>query len=143
VNFDESVEMLRSEFPTFEVRAVFFEDLPMKRQIEAARQCAIMIGVHGSGLAHVAWMRPGTALIEIFPYRFDCRDWYEKATVVSGVSYLKYVPVSMEESPGASAAVQSCWGQANACDGDCLGRLRDQNVLLNLTVFRNIVSKAI
>jgi hypothetical protein len=88
-------------------------------------------------------MRPGTTLIEIFPYRFDCGDWYEKAAAVSVVSYLKYVPASQNESPGASSAVQNCWKEANGCEGDCLGRLRDQNIVLNLTVFRNIVSKAV
>jgi hypothetical protein len=142
-NFDELIVMLKSEFPRFEVKPIFFEDLPMSKQVEAAHHATIMIGVHGSGLAHVAWMRPGTTLIEIFPYRFDCRDWYEKATVVSGVSYLKYVPTSGAESPDASPAVQGCWEKANGCDGDCLDRLRDQNILLNLTVFSSLVRAAV
>jgi hypothetical protein len=142
-NFNETIEMLQREFSGFAVRSIFFERLSMKEQIEAAYTASVMIGVHGSGLAHVAWMRRGTVMIEIFPYHFDCRDWYEKATVVSGVAYLKYVPMSEAESPNASPAVRECWQQANGCDGDCLDRLRDQNIWLNLSVFKGIVATAI
>jgi hypothetical protein len=142
-NVNETIEMLTTVAPGFAVKTIFFETLPMAKQIEAAHMATIVIGVHGSGLAHVAWMRPGTAMIEIFPYHFDCRDWYEKATVVSGVTYFKYVPASEDESPNASQAVRQCWKQANGCDGDCLDRLRDQNILLNLSVFKEIVAKAV
>jgi hypothetical protein len=68
----------------------------------------------------------GTVMIGIFPYHFVCRDWYEKATVVSGVAYLKYVPMSEAESP----AVRECWQQANGCHGDCLDCVCDQNIWL-------------
>jgi hypothetical protein len=79
-NFEEVIEMLVTGFPAFEVKRIYFEDVQMKQQIEAAYKATIMIGVHGSGLSHVAWMRAGTTMIEILPYKFNCRDWYEKAT---------------------------------------------------------------
>jgi hypothetical protein len=135
-NIDDLVSLLQTDFPNFKTKPIYFEDLPMKDQIHAAHTATVMIGVHGSGLAHVAWMRPGTVLVEIFPYKFDCRDWYEKATVVSGVKYFKYVPSSPDESPGASPIAQNCWREMNGCDGNCVDTLRDQNVLVNLTLFR-------
>jgi hypothetical protein len=49
VNFNESLEIVRSHFRLFEVTRIYFEDLPMGKQIEAAHQGTVMIGVHGSG----------------------------------------------------------------------------------------------
>jgi hypothetical protein len=135
--------MLVTEFPAFEVRPIFFEDVQMKQQIEAAYKATVMIGVHGSGLSHVAWMGPGTTMIEILPYKFNCRDWYEKATFVSGARYLKYVPASADESPNAPPDVQRCWNAENGCDGECLGLLRDQEIRVNLTTLKELVQRAL
>jgi hypothetical protein len=143
VNFEAVLDHLRAEtsLAEFDVQPIFFEDMPMKMQIEAAHNATIMIGVHGSGLAHVAWMRPGTVLIEVFPHHFDCRDWYEKGSAVSGVKYLKYLS-SESESANPGNAARRCWKQENGCVGDCLDALRDQDIMLNLTEFVRFVKAA-
>jgi capsular polysaccharide biosynthesis protein len=142
-NFEEVIEMLVTGFPAFEVKRIYFEDVQMKQQIEAAYKATIMIGVHGSGLSHVAWMPPGTTMIEILPYKFNCRDWYEKATFVSGARYQKYVPTSPDESPNAPPHVQRCWNAENGCDGECLGLLRDQKIKVNVTILKELVQRAV
>jgi hypothetical protein len=144
VNFEAVVNYLKTEpsLGKFDVKPVFFEDMPMKMQIEAAHNATVMIGVHGSGLAHLAWMRPSTALIEIFPHHFDCRDWYEKGSAVSGLKYFKYLS-SEGESANAGKAVRDCWKMENGCDGDCLDRLRDQDIMLNMTEFAKVVNIAV
>jgi len=47
-------------------RAVLSE-LPMERQIGLFRQADIVVAPHGAGLAHIAWCKPGTKVIEFFP----------------------------------------------------------------------------
>jgi hypothetical protein len=42
-------------------------DLPIARQVALFRQAEIVVAPHGAGLAHIAWCKPGTKVIEFFP----------------------------------------------------------------------------
>lgn len=42
-------------------------DLSMERQVKLFRQADIVVAPHGAGLAHIAWCKPGTKVIEFFP----------------------------------------------------------------------------
>ena len=42
-------------------------DMPIARQVALFRQAEIVIAPHGAGLAHIAWCKPGTKIIEFFP----------------------------------------------------------------------------
>ena len=42
-------------------------DLPIARQVALFRQAEIVVAPHGAGLAHIAWCKPGTKIIEFFP----------------------------------------------------------------------------
>lgn len=144
MNYDEIFERMKKEFSTkFDIEKIFYEEHDMATQIEKTYKSSIMIGIHGSGLSHVCWMRPGTVMIEIFPYKFDCRDWYQRTTNVSAVKYFKYVPQDEEESPGASQSVKNCWSKTPKCDGPCLDLLRDQNVSVNIDRFIELMRNAI
>jgi len=46
---------------------VTLKGLPMARQVQFFRQAEAVIGPHGAGLAHTAWCKPGTKVIEFFP----------------------------------------------------------------------------
>lgn len=142
-NYDELFERMKNEFSEkFDIEKIFYEEHDMATQIEKTYKSSIMIGIHGSGLSHVCWMRPGTVMVEIFPYRFDCRDWYERTTNVSAVKYFKYVPKDEEESPGASQAVKDCWNKTPKCEGNCLDLLRDQNIKVNVEKFIELIKNA-
>ena len=119
---------------TIQEKRIFYEEHDMAYQIEHTYRSSIMIGIHGSGLSHVAWMRPNTTMIEILPYKFNCRDWYERTCNVSGVNYFKYIPLDKEESPNPSYEAIKCWNASNGCEGYCLDALRDQNIKANKTV---------
>jgi len=47
-------------------RAILAE-MPIARQIALFRQAEIVVAPHGAGLAHIAWCKPGTKIIEFFP----------------------------------------------------------------------------
>ena len=46
---------------------VVLKGLPMARQVQYFRQAEAVIGPHGAGLAHTAWCKPGTKVVEFFP----------------------------------------------------------------------------
>ncbi len=46
---------------------VVLADLPIARQIALFRQAEIVAAPHGAGLAHIAWCKPGTKIVEFFP----------------------------------------------------------------------------
>ena len=142
VNYDELLDALQKEFAEYEIESIFYEEHDMAYQIEHTYRSSIMIGIHGSGLSHVAWMRPNTTMIEILPYKFNCRDWYERTCNVSGVNYFKYIPLDKEESPNPSYEAIKCWNASNGCEGYCLDALRDQNIKANKTRFIELIRKA-
>eukprot|EP00475_Leptophrys_vorax_P040562 TRINITY_DN7543_c0_g2_i2.p1 TRINITY_DN7543_c0_g2~~TRINITY_DN7543_c0_g2_i2.p1 ORF type:complete len:424 (+),score=102.56 TRINITY_DN7543_c0_g2_i2:161-1273(+) len=51
----------------FELEIAQFEKMSFFDQIKAAEDADVIMGVHGNGLTHVLWMKPGSTLVEIFP----------------------------------------------------------------------------
>ena len=138
-NFDEAVTALTNAFPDYTVKPAHLEDLPMRDQIEAAYKSTLFIGMHGSGLSHLAWMRSTAALVEIMPYKFTCRDWYERATAVSGVQYFKY-SASLNETFNPTPSQTACWHAQDHCAPNCSDTLRDQNINLDIPRFVSAIS---
>ncbi len=55
----------RLELQGFE-RAVL-GDLPIAQQVALFKSAEIVVAPHGAGLAHIAWCKPGTKIVEFFP----------------------------------------------------------------------------
>lgn len=56
--------------PILEARGfqrVILKGMPLARQAQYFRQAEVIAAPHGAGLAHTAWCRPGTKVIEFFP----------------------------------------------------------------------------
>lgn len=51
----------------FDVEVVAFEKLEFREQVKKSAQADIMLGIHGNGLTHSMWLKPGSLLVEIFP----------------------------------------------------------------------------
>ena len=60
-------------------RAVLAE-LPIARQVALFKNAEIVIAPHGAGLAHIAWCKPGTKIIEFFPSPYGPRGLVRNAT---------------------------------------------------------------
>lgn len=54
-----------------EVKLLKWEIMPIEEQVAAAREIDIIVGVHGSGLLNVIFMRPNTVEIQIVPFGLD------------------------------------------------------------------------
>lgn len=139
LNIHKLVNTIKNYFPNDNVSLKYFEEYSIKSQILALKDTDIFISVHGSALANLLWMKPGSYIIEIFPYQFTCRDWYEKAAKFMKLNYISYHPHGIDETDlsNPSEALQKCYkGKWKCSSSNCLDILRDQNVDVNLDLFQ-------
>jgi len=66
-NEEEILASVRRSHPDFVVRGVQIDTLPMKDQLQTIADTDVLIGMHGAGLAHVAFVPSHGALVELFP----------------------------------------------------------------------------
>jgi hypothetical protein len=114
-----------------------FDRMCLREQIEFVRGADVLVGAHGSGLALTMFMREGAVLVEIFPYKFTCRDWIERAANYSGVNYVAYHPESEAEAAGEiDDGTRKCFDGDIACASAlCFERLRMRNITVNVESF--------
>eukprot|EP00897_Mesotaenium_endlicherianum_P011050 jgi/Mesen1/9974/ME000072S09387 len=63
-------------------------------------QCsAVVMGVHGAGLTHMLFMRPGSFLIQVVPFGLKkiCRDYFGNPAIKLGLHYVGY-NITVKES---------------------------------------------
>ena len=70
-------------------KPVVYENLDFENQISLSMGAKTMIGMHGAGLVHALWLKPGSTLIEIFPK--NKRRWgYRNIANMLGLQYVEY-----------------------------------------------------
>lgn len=78
-------------------------------QVKKVEKVGFIVGIHGANLANCIFMRPMTALLEIFPANVDSSCYIAGSN--SGLAYFKY-EAELEASPqesGCSKAEKRCW----------------------------------
>jgi hypothetical protein len=139
-NLEELENHLSSSCPFCDVREIVLQSLPLPAQISLVASAEVLIGRHGSGLVHALWLPEGAHLIEILPFGYSCRNWYQIAAEVAGVVYhsvMNEAPSVFNHSllPGAEYA-ELCWNDPTLCTSSaCHDFLRDQKTVLNLSIF--------
>ncbi|KAJ3093023.1 hypothetical protein HK102_012232 [Quaeritorhiza haematococci] len=73
----------------FKLQVYDFEEISFDEQLHVIQNTDVFIGMHGAGIAHVVYMRPGTTLIEMFPFGFQKRI-YENLAKYVNVRYLSW-----------------------------------------------------
>jgi len=70
------------------------EDYVFNSQAEIARNTNIMISTHGAGLTLMLFMIRGSAVVEIFPYNYNCRvqqcNLYHNLAAEAGLNYFSW-----------------------------------------------------
>jgi hypothetical protein len=79
-----------------------------------------------------------THIVEILPYMYNCRNWYETAAEVAGLNYHKVV----NKKPPANVTdpeLIGCWSDASLCATIlCHDKLRDQFTVVEPDTLREI-----
>jgi hypothetical protein len=129
-----------------EVRVVEFHSMEVEEQIRQTSRASVLVGFHGSGLAHTLWMaesRPNhtTHLIEIIPYKYLCRNWYQTAAAVAGVQYHRIMNRNRPDS-SRDTRLDECWDRPEICaTQQCHDLLRDQRTAVELDTFGEVWSE--
>ncbi|XP_061369669.1 xylan glycosyltransferase MUCI21-like [Gastrolobium bilobum] len=109
----------------------------------------VMLGVHGAGLTHFLFLRPGSVLVQVVPIGTDwpSRTYYKDPTKILGLEYIEYKiqanESSLSESYGANSLAikdpkafhEEKWAKKRIY-------LKKQNVKLDITRFRKCLTKA-
>lgn len=74
-----------------DTRRLILEQHDLAEQILIIQQADIVIGMHGAGLSHIFWARPGTLLIELKPPGFESHGHFEPLTQLAGGLYQAFL----------------------------------------------------
>ncbi|KAI3660590.1 hypothetical protein MP638_000130 [Amoeboaphelidium occidentale] len=85
LNMQEILQALK-KYPNVRISTYDFDDEPFHRQLEIIDSTDILVGVHGAALSHIAFLRPGSAVLEIFPFGFR-KTIYQSLARMKGISY--------------------------------------------------------
>lgn len=75
INKKKYIEALRQQFPSVKIQTIDFAALPFEEQVRIASETDILAGVHGAGLTHSMFQKPGSALVEIIPRNFNFKGF--------------------------------------------------------------------
>jgi len=67
MNQDILLDAIRTAMPFVKLQVIDFAAISFTEQIQIVRDTDILLGVHGAGLTHAMWLRPGSAVAEIMP----------------------------------------------------------------------------
>ncbi|KAK8895804.1 hypothetical protein M9Y10_013689 [Tritrichomonas musculus] len=138
-NIDELFELMKSTCSFCHVEKVQLHLINVDQQIEMASRASVIAGLHGSGLSHVIWMQESrkshsTHLIEILPYNYSCRNWYNVAADVAGAQY--HAVMNKEVPETHNSQLKYCWKNPQRCPTlNCHDLLRDQPTTVELDTF--------
>ena len=124
LNEDRIVQIMQQTCPFCQIQRESFRGYSLQAQVSKIADASAIVGLHGSGLSHVLWMKGCTenftsVLLEILPYKYWCRDWYHSAADVAGVHYMsvmntgRILPVI---NPSEKSQVQWCWRRKERCE---------------------------
>ena len=81
-----NLDFVKNELRDMNIRYVYFEDHPIKKQLEIAANTDILIGMHGAGLAWLIFMKKKSLLIEMYPGNSNT-DNYIRWCNIAGINY--------------------------------------------------------
>ena len=102
-NLDHLLARLRASYADFEVVSADFARMPLREQMATTFGADVFAGVHGAGLGHGLWMRPGSALIEVLLPQYVMGLFSNLARWI-GANYLSW----LHDSPKQRAGTCNC-----------------------------------
>ncbi|PHH86116.1 hypothetical protein CDD83_10693 [Cordyceps sp. RAO-2017] len=84
----EHMDALRRAIPHMQLNVVDFAALPFVDQLRLVRRTDLLVGVHGAGLTHLMFLRPGSTVLEILPDGFQHKGFRNLAQML-GLGFLR------------------------------------------------------
>lgn len=150
INIEEIEEYLLSRCDFCRVKRIEFSSQNLTEQIELISSASVLIGVHGSGLTNTLFMKPSsekapTALIELLPYGYHCRNWFQKAANVASVDYYSIMSKKiLPNDASKTTKFNHCWTHPELCSTyECHDLLRDQDVIIEFGIMSSVWSRVV
>lgn len=77
-------------FEKHNIKIYTLEDMPFTDQVGLFYSASLVVAPHGAGLANLAFCRPGTQVLEIFPSHF-VKALYAYISFIAGLKYNYYI----------------------------------------------------
>lgn len=100
VNQEKYLKRIKSELPDVYIQVAEFEDIPFKEQLEMIRGTNMLVGVHGAGLTHGMFLRPGSAMVEIMPPDLNHKGFHNLAKQMGHQYFTKHAAEHNESTEG-------------------------------------------
>lgn len=154
VNKVEIVKAMSEWCPNCIIDQTYFANETFSQQLSYVCNASILISIHGSGLSHMAWMKAcdnvsNTAVIEILPYKYTCRDWYEQIANGAGIKYYKWLntirnnTVCGRDDENLRYYEDCINGKIECLSDQCHDVLRDQLTTVDLDDFKKTFIDAV
>ncbi len=93
LNEEELINFIKEEFPGCLVNLLRAEEASLEELIEAVALTDVLVGMHGALLALIAFLPPGSKLIEMFPYAIPPENYTPFKTLARllGIEYRTWV----------------------------------------------------
>lgn len=152
VNNEELISAMKRWCPKCNIDVTYSENQTFAEQLTFVCNASMIVSIHGSGLSHMVWMKTDdpkihSALIEILPYGYDCRDWYKQIANGCGVKYYSWMNNKLANTKSGrkpNKNYKKCLKKEIKCLTDkCHDLLRDQLTTVDLNDFRPTFMKAI
>ncbi|OHT11290.1 hypothetical protein TRFO_19408 [Tritrichomonas foetus] len=149
VNKQELIDAAKSWCPECLINYSYMNNLTIQEQLNLVCNVSLLIGIHGGGLTHMIFQKPSTeetptAVIEILPYNYTCRNWYRFAAVTANVRYFKWVNTFFNNTqPYRGTKDSNCYRNGECLSDECHDFLRDQLTTVNVYDFKKVFMKAL
>jgi hypothetical protein len=81
-------------------------------------------------------------LIEFFPYKYDCRDWYRQLAAIFRIQHFAGHTLNINQSrwdPKMNATkLAACQRHSECLRGRCHDLLRDQSIIVDIDQYKRI-----
>ncbi|KAE9971924.1 hypothetical protein EG328_005296 [Venturia inaequalis] len=105
VNIDSYIKALQRQFPAVKIQTVDFASISFEDQARISSETDILAGVHGAGLTHAMFQKPGSALVEIIPKDFNFKGFRNLAKLAGH----QYFSAHASQEGGTTSGTKGGW----------------------------------
>ena len=87
-NLEDDVLYIQSQYPTYSVQVISFEDLPFEKQLYYMTQSDIFVSVHGAGNVNILFLPDHATFVEYFPKGFERRRRFRYLAECLNITYV-------------------------------------------------------